>query len=203
MVHENVAIMALVQATEPDADRARRGAAARRAPAGRTRCSDSCWGPRASRWSLLSRGLVGPARWGAIGSASVGALGIARAASTSGGSAATCRVQATAVQVAAGAALTVAAMLAFERPHAVWTAAAVTAVAWNVLAMWTRAMALYYYMLNRGTAGRVAANLYLIPGTVAIFGATLLGEQLTALAVLGLAVASLGVFLVARPQPDK
>jgi drug/metabolite transporter (DMT)-like permease len=59
-------------------------------------------------------------------------------------------------------------------------------------------MALYYYMLNRGAAGRVAANFYLIPGTVAILGWALLGERLTALAVAGFVVASIGVFLVAR-----
>jgi drug/metabolite transporter (DMT)-like permease len=72
-----------------------------------------------------------------------------------------------------------------------------------VLAVSIGAMALYYYMLNRGTAGRVAANFYLIPGTVAILGATLLGERLTAQAVLGLAVASIGVFLVARKNAGR
>lgn len=63
------------------------------------------------------------------------------------------------------------------------------------------AMALYYQMLNHGTAGRVAANVYLIPGTVALLGWALLGERLTPLAVLGFAIASVGVFLVARHQP--
>ena len=64
-------------------------------------------------------------------------------------------------------------------------------------------MAFYYYMLNRGAAGRVAANFYLIPGTVAVVGWVLLGERLTALAALGFAVASIGVFLVARRQPTR
>lgn len=59
-------------------------------------------------------------------------------------------------------------------------------------------MALYYSMLNRGTAGRVAANFYLIPGTVAVLAWVLLGERLTAHAVFGFALASAGVFLVAR-----
>lgn len=53
-------------------------------------------------------------------------------------------------------------------------------------------------MLNRGTAGRVAANFYLIPGTVALVGWSLFGERLTAPALLGFTVASAGVFLVAR-----
>jgi drug/metabolite transporter (DMT)-like permease len=38
---------------------------------------------------------------------------------------------------------------------------------------------------------------------VAILGATLLGERLTAQAVLGLAVASIGVFLVARKDAGR
>ncbi|HEV3351057.1 MAG TPA: EamA family transporter [Methylomirabilota bacterium] len=55
------------------------------------------------------------------------------------------------------------------------------------------AMALYYYLLARGTAGRVAANFYLVPGTVALAAWALLGERLTPLAVVGFAIASAGV----------
>ena len=47
----------------------------------------------------------------------------------------------------------------------------------------------------------MAANFYLIPGTVALLGWALLGERLTPLAMLGFAIASVGVFLVARHQP--
>ena len=79
-------------------------------------------------------------------------------------------VPATAVQLGAAAVLTVALTILLERPHAVWTFPAVASVAWNVIAVSIGAMALYYYMLNHGTAGRVAANFYLIPGTVALLG---------------------------------
>ena len=75
---------------------------------------------------------------------------------------------ATAVQIGGGAVLTAALALAFEDMHATWTIAAVTAVAWNVFAVSIGAMALYYYMLAHGTAGRAAANFYLVPGTVAL-----------------------------------
>ena len=50
-------------------------------------------------------------------------------------------------------------------------------------------------MLNRGAAGRVAANFYLVPGVVALLGWWLLGERLAPLALGGLALASLGVWL--------
>jgi drug/metabolite transporter (DMT)-like permease len=59
-------------------------------------------------------------------------------------------------------------------------------------------MGLYSFMLARGTAGRVTANFYLVPGIVAIMGYLALGEHLSPLALLGFAVASLGVWLVRR-----
>jgi drug/metabolite transporter (DMT)-like permease len=110
---------------------------------------------------------------------------------------------ATTVQVAAGAVLTCALAVAFERMHAVWTFPTVASVMWNVLVVSIGAMALYYYMLTHGTAGRVAANFYLVPGTVALLAWLLLGERLTPSAVLGFAIASVGVFLVARGAPQR
>jgi drug/metabolite transporter (DMT)-like permease len=93
-------------------------------------------------------------------------------------------------------------MLGFEHPHAVWTTPAVATVIWNVAAVSIGAMALYYYMLTHGTAGRVAANFYLVPVTVALVGWAFLDEGLTPLAVLGFVIASSGVFLVARPARE-
>jgi drug/metabolite transporter (DMT)-like permease len=87
--------------------------------------------------------------------------------------------------------------------HAVWTFPTVASVMWNVLVVSIGAMALYYYMLTHGTAGRVAANFYLVPGTVALLAWLLLGERLTPSAVLGFAIASVGVFLVARGAPQR
>ena len=82
-----------------------------------------------------------------------------------------------------------------------WTFPAVASVVWSVLAVSVGAMALYYYLLTNGTVGRVAAHFYLIPGTVALLGWALFGERLTPVAVVGFAVASGGVFLVARRPP--
>ena len=90
------------------------------------------------------------------------------------------------------AVLVVLAMLLFETPHATWTFAAVASVAWNVTVVSIGSMVLYYFMLNRGAAGRVAANFYLVPGVVALLGWLLLGERLTPLARGGLALASTG-----------
>jgi drug/metabolite transporter (DMT)-like permease len=57
-------------------------------------------------------------------------------------------------------------------------------------------MGLYFAMLARGTAARTTANFYLVPGTAAVLAWALLGEQLSLVAALGLAVASLGCWLV-------
>jgi drug/metabolite transporter (DMT)-like permease len=102
---------------------------------------------------------------------------------------------ATAVQLAAAAMLVLLAMALFETPRATWSFPAVASVAWNVAVVSIGGMSLYYFMLNRGAAGRVAANFYLVPGVVALLGWSLLGESLTPLALAGLAVASLGVWL--------
>ena len=102
---------------------------------------------------------------------------------------------ATAVQLASAAVLVLLAMWVFETPRATWTLPAVTSVAWNVAVVSIGSMSLYYFMLNHGAAGRVAANFYLVPGVVAVLGWSLLGESLAPLALGGLALASLGVWL--------
>ncbi len=148
---------------------------------------------------VAPRALAGPAGWQAIALGLVGVLGLA------GGTIYFRRycggvplLPATAVQIAAGALLTAGLALAFERMHATWTVGAVTAVAWNVLAVSIGAMALYYYMLAHGTAGRAAANFYLVPGTVALVAWAAFGEHLSPAALVGFALASAGVALVAR-----
>ena len=198
MVTENAAVMALVQALSPML------IALSAVPLLGERLSRRQWlglalGAAGVVLVVAPRALESAGAWGAIQLGFVGVAGLA------GGTIYFGRfgrgvplVPATAVQLGAAAVLTVALMLLFERPHAVWTFPAVASVAWNVIAVSIGAMALYYYMLNHGTAGRVAANFYLIPGTVALLGWALLGERLTPLAMLGFVIASTGVFLVAR-----
>jgi drug/metabolite transporter (DMT)-like permease len=198
MVTENAAVMALVQALSPML------IALSAVPLLGERLSRRQWlglalGAAGVVLVVAPRALESAGAWGAIQLGFVGVAGLA------GGTIYFGRfgrgvplVPATAVQLGAAAILTVTLTLLLERPHAVWTFPAVASVAWNVIAVSIGAMALYYYMLNHGTAGRVAANFYLIPGTVALLGWALLGERLTPLAMLGFAIASAGVFLVAR-----
>ena len=198
MVTENVGVMALMQALSPML------IALSAVPLLGERLRPSQWlglilGTAGVAMVVAPRALASPTSWRALVLGFVGVAGLA------GGTIYFGRfgrgvplVPATAVQLGAAAVLTVALTLLFEHPHAVWTFPAVASVAWNVIAVSIGAMALYYYMLNHGTAGGVAANFYLIPGTVALLGWALLGERLTPLAILGFAIASAGVYLVAR-----
>jgi len=198
MVTENVAVMALLQSLSPMA------VALSAVPLLGERLRASQWlglvlGIAGVAMVVAPRALENPTGWRAI------ALGVVGAGGLAGGTLyfrRFCRdtplLLATSVQVGAGAALTVALALGLEDLHAIWAWPAVAAVAWNVLVVSIGAMALYYYMLAHGKAGRVAATFYLVPGAVALLAWALFGERLTPAAVLGFAIASLGVFLVAR-----
>lgn len=107
-------------------------------------------------------------------------------------------LEGTTVQFIACAAACLISMVIFETPHADWTPGAAAAIAWNAAFVSLGGMVLYFVMLNRGTAARAAANFYLVPGTAAVMAWALLGEALTPLAVLGLAVSSVGCWLVNR-----
>jgi drug/metabolite transporter (DMT)-like permease len=106
----------------------------------------------------------------------------------------------TAVQLLAAAAAGIVATAAFETPRAIWNGPAIGAIAWNAGAVSLGGMALYYLMLKHGTAARVTSNFYLVPGTAAFMAWALLGEPLSALTIVGLAVSSLGCWLVSRRQ---
>lgn len=198
MVTENVAVMALMQTLSPMliAVSAVPILGERLAPRQRLGLALGAVGVVLV---VAPRALEGSAAWGAVRLGLVGVTSLAAGTIYFGRfGRGVPLVPATTVQLGAAAIVTVVLTVAFERPHAVWTFPAVASVAWNVLAVSIGAMVLYYYMLTHGTAGRVAANFYLIPGTVALLGWALLDESLTPRAALGFAVASVGVFLVAR-----
>jgi drug/metabolite transporter (DMT)-like permease len=83
-----------------------------------------------------------------------------------------------------------------ETPRAEWTDTTVAAITWNTVMVSLGGMGLYFAMLARGSAARVSANFYLVPGTAALLAWILLGERLTVLAISGLLVASVGCWLV-------
>jgi drug/metabolite transporter (DMT)-like permease len=106
----------------------------------------------------------------------------------------------TAVQFVSASAVCAIGTLLFETPHAVWTGMAVAARLWNAGPVSFGGMALYYFMLTRGSAARATSNFYLVPGVTALMAWLLLGERLSLLAVVGLVTASIGCFLVSVPS---
>jgi len=87
-------------------------------------------------------------------------------------------------------------MALVEEPRIEWTNAAILAFAYLTVGVSLGGMGLYLLMLRHGEAGKVAANFYLTPGTAALLAFLILGETVSWQTLLGLALASTGVWLV-------
>ena len=79
-----------------------------------------------------------------------------------------------------------------------WDFGAFAGIAWNTVAVSIGGMALYFLMLARGTAARATVNFYLVPGVTSVLTWAVLGERLTPSMILGLAISSIGCWLVGR-----
>ena len=91
--------------------------------------------------------------------------------------------------------------IVLETPWTDWgPGGAFAGIAWNTVAVSLGGMALYFLMLSRGTAARATVNFYLVPGVTSVMTWAVLGERLTPIMVLGLAVSSVGCWLVGRRQ---
>ena len=104
----------------------------------------------------------------------------------------------TAIQYAACTLLFAILAPATEAMDVRWTPAFVLALIWLVLALSVGAILLLLVLLRRGTAVRVTSLFYLVPPATALEAYVLLGEELRALAVVGIVVAVTGVALVLR-----
>lgn len=106
-------------------------------------------------------------------------------------------------QFVSGAVVSALSAWVLETPNAHWTPDALASIAWNTVVVSLGGMSLYAFMLARGSAARVSANFYLVPGVAALLSWVVLGERLTPLAIAGLVVASVGCALVsARGTPS-
>lgn len=103
-----------------------------------------------------------------------------------------------AVQMAASGVFCGVVMALVETPRIEWTEAAILAFAYLTVGVSLGGMGLYLLMLRHGAAGKVASNFYLTPGTAAVLAFLLLGETVGVETLIGLALATLGVWLVQR-----
>jgi drug/metabolite transporter (DMT)-like permease len=74
----------------------------------------------------------------------------------------------------------------------------VVSLLWLVVVMSIGASLLWFWLLRHGDASRVSAFYFLTPVFGLLLGALLLGERLTALDGVGLAVIAVGLVLVTR-----
>lgn len=105
----------------------------------------------------------------------------------------------TAVQYAAAALALVALAGLTETMSIQWTADFVLALVWLVLPLSLGAVLLLLLLLRRGSAAGVSSLLFLVPPATAVEAHLLFGEVLVPLALVGLAVTTIGVALVVRP----
>jgi drug/metabolite transporter (DMT)-like permease len=88
------------------------------------------------------------------------------------------------------------AAFAFETRVVHWTPQFVFALGWLVLVLSFGAIWLLYYLIRRAAATRVVSLFYLTPPVTALMAWLLFDERLAPLALAGMAICVVGVFLV-------
>lgn len=100
-----------------------------------------------------------------------------------------------ALQYAGAIVLTAPAAWLAEDLRVDWTPSAILALAWSVLVLSIGAILLMLAMIKRGDVSRVATLIFLVPPVAALEAFLLFGETLSAVQLLGMALAAVGVVL--------
>ncbi|WP_341743961.1 DMT family transporter [Azonexus hydrophilus] len=103
------------------------------------------------------------------------------------------------IQFVPTAIVTAIAVALFEDYRIEWTGEFLFALGWLVLVLSLGAISLLNLLIRSGSAVNVASLFYLTPPTTALIAWVVFGETLAPVAVVGMAVAVAGVWLVARP----
>jgi len=102
------------------------------------------------------------------------------------------------IQYAAAFAVTLPFAIAFEDGRMDWGVPLVFALGWSAVVLSFGAIFLLFLLIRHGAATRVVGLFYLTPPVTALMAWILFGESLSLLAIVGMAVAVLGVALVVR-----
>lgn len=100
------------------------------------------------------------------------------------------------VQFAASLAVTLPAAWLLEPMRIEWNASSIGAMAWSIVVLTGMGISLMFWMLSVGQATAVTSTMYLVPSVTALMAWLMFGETLTSLAVAGMGVSLLGVYLV-------
>lgn len=103
------------------------------------------------------------------------------------------------IQFSAAALVTVVAVGGFEDFAIEWSGQFILALGWLVLVLSIGAISLLNLLIRSGSAVNVASLFYLTPPTTALIAWFAFDEQLSLIAILGMAIAVGGVYLVGRP----
>lgn len=91
----------------------------------------------------------------------------------------------------------------FETREVIWSGELISALGWLVFGLSVSAILLLMYMIREGEASRVASYFYLVPPVTVVEAWLLFDESLSGLALIGIAITVLGVYLVIKtPTPD-
>lgn len=77
-----------------------------------------------------------------------------------------------------------------------WNPATLGTMAWSIGVLTGCGISLMFWMLRHGQATAVTSTLYLVPGVTALMAWAMFGETLTPLALAGMGLSLLGVYLV-------
>jgi len=99
------------------------------------------------------------------------------------------------IQFAASLVVTLPLALTFEPRPIVWSGTFVFALLWLVLMLSLGAISLLNLLIRKGSAVKVTSLFYLTPAVTALCAWLLFNESLSSLALLGMAIAVLGVWL--------
>ena len=86
----------------------------------------------------------------------------------------------------------------FEPLEIEWTVEFIFALTWSGIGLSVIALALYFFLVQRGAAAKVTSLIYLSPPTTAVMGWLMFDEIFATLAMIGMAVAVAGVAMVNR-----
>jgi drug/metabolite transporter (DMT)-like permease len=86
----------------------------------------------------------------------------------------------------------------FEGFAAEWTAELMLGTAWLVVALSIGALTLFWVLVRRGAAAKVASLFYLTPPITAVMAWIAFDERLGLPALIGMAVVAFGVLLATR-----
>jgi drug/metabolite transporter (DMT)-like permease len=106
------------------------------------------------------------------------------------------------VQYAAATVVVGIGTVAFGEFHIEWTGKVIGGLAYMVLVLSIGAVSLLMLVIRHSSAARTASLLYLTPPLAALEAYLVFGEELHLLAIAGLVVAAIGVFLVLRGDPQ-